>query len=894
MKQSMHSLLIAIGLLALTMPGWAFRSDDEAATSAPAKALPHRSEAVAHPTARQISAAKAWSGVEIQWDLKTGAPASLRGKGLGAGSKGMAPGSQLDYRQEAIAVLNRVATVYRMSEDASREFIAYSMESDALGFHHVRLRQMATGLRVVGGDLIVHFDRRGSPYQVNGRYIPDADVGVMPALTADAALVVARKDMAAAGRPVGFVQGKPELEVYADGIAPILTYALTLIYNDPVAGPGCWRYWVGANDGVVQNRFNDIRKVAVAIPKDNAGISGNILVGEGGASVSVTGWLNGGLYWLLNDAWSVYNRDSSGLYPDSGSLAFRATDAWGASDTVEISAAFNFNLIQNYYRAVHGRNSFNDAGARAVANVHMWGGTDNAYWSPADQEFFFYPGKNFADLAVLDVCAHEFTHAVTEYTADLVYQRESGALNESFSDIFGVVVEFACQGDARASYPNRIAGQADWLLAEDCTYPQRTALRDMRNPARYSQPSRYRGTYWYTGTSDNGGVHCNSGAQNHMMYLLAEGGAGVNDGISYAIAGLGVENARQIAYRALTVYCGPHTDYRAARLAWLSAAQDLNPAWVQVVQAAWAAVGVEDSPVPPGPANLRVLGLNNDYDGDGSADYVVYDYRNGKWYIWGSLSHDWLAYGESFGSSNCLPIPGDYNGGGKSDAMIFDPSHAFWRVIFLEDFTATSMAGFGGDRFVPVPGDYDGDGYTDCALYDMVGGEWYILSPRQRRWLLYGGFFGATDYYPVPGDYNGDGRSDLVLYSEATGDWFILYSNTGTVEHGNFGGPHFVPVPGDYDGDGVSDLALYNYWHGGWYVFSPVAGWLIDGRPWGGYPYVPVPGDFDGDGASDLAVYSPVDALWDIYLSSGDTRHMANFGGKYMVPVVYWPLYWYM
>lgn len=806
----------------------------------------------------------------------------------------MAFGGRRNYAQDAIAVLNKVAAVYRMRENASREFDAYRVDGDSLGFHHVRLRQMAAGLRVMGGELIVHFDRSGRPYQVNGRYIPNASVSATPVLAAAAALAAARKDLAAAGKSSGTIQAGPELEIYADGTAPVLAYALTIVYNEPGAGPGCWRYWIGANDGAVLNRYNDIRTISMAMSGDDAGISGDILAGEGGASASVTGSFSSGMYWLLNGAWSVYNRDNTGHYPDSGSLAFRATSAWGASDPTEMSAAYNFNLIQVYYRAVHGRDSYDGAGAQAVANVHMWGGTDNAYWAPNEQEFFFYPGNQYAELAVLDVCAHEFTHAVTENTANLIYQRESGALNESFSDIFGAAVEFASQPDGRTNYPDRIAGQSDWLLAEDCTYPQQTALRDMRDPARYNQPSRYGGSRWYNGPNDNGGVHCNSGAQNHMMYLLVEGGTGNNDGISYSLAGIGVENARQIAFRALTVYCNPHTDYRAARIAWLSAAQDLNPAWVQNVQAAWVAAGVEEGPPPPSPANLRVLGLNNDYDGDNCGDFAVYDYRNGEWYILSSRTQTWLAYGANFGSSNCLPAPGDYNGGGKSDAMIFEPGKALWRVIYLENSMTETMAGFGGEQFIPVPGDYDGDRYTDCALYDTGGGEWYILSARERRWLLYGGFFGATDFYPVPGDYNGDGRSDLVLYSEATGEWFILYSNTGKVDHGYFGGPHYIPVPGDYDGDGVSDLALYDYWYGGWYVYSPVAGWLIRGYPWGGYPYMPVPGDFDGDGASDLAVYSRDDALWYIYLYSGATWHMTDFGGKYMVPVVYWPLYWYM
>ena len=185
-------------------------------------------------------------------------------------------------------------------------------------------------------------------------------------------------------------------------------------------------------------------------------------------------------------------------------------------------------------------------------------------------------------LAVLDVCGHEVTHGVTQMTANLVYQNESGALNESFSDIFGANIEFNFQADNRSNYPRKSPGTADWLCGEDC-WLSSTALRDFRNPGNVAtvgssgvQPSKYKGTYWYTGSADNGGVHSNSGVQNFFYYLLCEGGSGNNDGIPYNLTGISVNNARQIAYRALTVYCTSTTDYKAVRAAWISAAEDLK------------------------------------------------------------------------------------------------------------------------------------------------------------------------------------------------------------------------------------------------------------------------------------------------------------------------------
>lgn len=887
MSKSTIRIVVCFAAIFMATQVFAFRADEpvsgpaKATTAAALKAAPQKM-----PTDDQKEAAKSLDGAQVEWDAKTGAPASIRGKDLSAknlGGKNLSLSAKKDFTVDAIAVMDRLTRAYRL-RDAERELKPFKTDADELGFHHVRMNQIYQGLRVVGGQLIVHFNKSGQAYQVNGRYVPGIDIETKAVIDANSAVEAAQQDLAKMEKPAGNLKGTVELVVYAQDISPLLAYELTLVYNDEKAGAGNWRYWINANDGTVINHYNDVRK-------SDATISGSLLTGEGGTSVSITGDSSGGFYWLhyTTRHWEIYD------YPNSR-IARNSTASWPTttSGPGEMSAAYNFNNIQTYYLNIHSRNSYDNSGTEAVANVHVTGGTDNAYWDPDTQQFYFYPGSDFGELTVLDVCAHEFTHAVTEKTADLVYQYEPGALNESFSDIFGAIIEFYVQPSGTNVYPSRTAGYADWLLGEDCTYPYDVALRDMRDPQRYDQPSKYHGTDWYYGSGDNGGVHYNSGVQNHFFYLLCEGGAGSNDGISYNITGIGIENARLVAYRALTVYCSRNTDHAAARTAWISAATDLNSSWVSVVQAAWTAVDVSGS-TPTHTSALRAQGLNNDFDNDNKADFALYDYQYGNWYIYSSRYSSWLANGANFGDYSYLPVPGDYNGDGNADVVVYSRSTAWWQVYYT-GIGSASYFQWGSYYCIPAPGDYDGDGKTDFALYDFVYGTWYIFKSSTQTWLVNGVNFGGYGYIPVPGDYNGGGMSDVVVYSEELGLWLLYYTETGSTEYlQDFGVSGYIPAPGDYDYDGVTDFGLYDYWYGYWYIWSPVNGWLVNGSKWGNYYYTPVAGDYDGDGISDIAVYSRYYGDWWIYyMGTGSSAHVTNFGGSPYVPITYWVLYWYM
>jgi Zn-dependent metalloprotease len=677
MKKNQFFLVVLFLVMGGTWEAKAFRGEDlgkPKKTNQTASAPKEKPKRKPQPEQTQAfeKLQKEDAGVSLDWDAEEGTPRCIRGKGIGrqslSGSNALAAQSvyQGTYSQRSLAVMDNLAPLYRL-KSAKQEFRSkQNEESDHLGYRHQRLEQVHQGIPVLGGDVSVHFDPQNSPYQVNGKYIPDLTLSVTPSISANQAVDAAKADFiankGAAANAIALVSG-PDLVVYALGDSPVLAYQI-VIRTRP---DNTWKYWINAQTGAVVRSVSTVCKIAAPTKTGGtaATLTGTRSAGEGGAVVSFAGWTQNGVYYMYDPAnyyylWNANNSatatapttptldavqaiadsatadstspaGTAGLvasFTDPSTYAYRSSANWGTTDPTEVSIAVNMGKVFEYYRTVHNRNGVNGAngaaGKAVAAVVHFDKNYVNAYWDRT--AMYFGDGDNVqsTSLGVLDVCGHELTHGVTEFSANLNYQDESGALNESFSDVMGETIEFYAQPDGRAVYPNDTPGAADWKLGEDC-WLEGSCLRDMRNPAStvtmnsgYQQPSKYGGTYWQnykTDTSDNGGVHQNSGPQNFFYYLLSDGGSGTNDGLSYSVTGIGIINARLVAYRALTVYCTATTDYKGARDAWVSAANDLNPTWVPSVKAAWNAVGVlGTSPVITSATSLRgAVGSNLSY-----------------------------------------------------------------------------------------------------------------------------------------------------------------------------------------------------------------------------------------------------------------------------------------
>jgi Zn-dependent metalloprotease len=282
-------------------------------------------------------------------------------------------------------------------------------------------------------------------------------------------------------------------------------------------------------------------------------------------------------------AWVVHTADNGSTLPGK---AVRSADEPASGDLAVDQAADGITATLSTYAEVFERSSYDGEGAQVVLTVHYEQGYDNAFWNGEQLVFGDGDGKIFGSFTKpVDVLGHEFTHAVTQFTAGLTYQGQSGALNESVSDCFGICVKQRLLGQT--------AEQADWLIGEGIFLPgvQARALRDMAHPGTaYDDPTLGKDpqvgdmSAYVDTTDDDGGVHINSGIPNRAFHLAAT-----------AIGGDSWAGAGQVWYAALTGgQVTADTDFAGFAAATIAVAGDHADA----VRHAWTTVGVTQDSAP--------------------------------------------------------------------------------------------------------------------------------------------------------------------------------------------------------------------------------------------------------------------------------------------------------
>ncbi|MFN7929798.1 MAG: M4 family metallopeptidase [Blastocatellia bacterium] len=464
-------------------------------------------------------------------------------------------------------------------ENAATDLTLRSAEQDDLGHTHLRLTQRHRGVEVFGSQLISHI-KGNEDATIGGRTFDVKEVETTPAISAEQAIENAKAALNFQGEfasePTAKLVVLPH-QVFDKDAANVasLTYQVTLNIEDGTDATALHQYFVSAQDGQIVWHYD-------ALPKDGTGYS------------LYSGTVNVPTFWfgsyLLTDLGHGNCKvfDLNGTTTGTGDHMSDTDNIWGDGTTgnrqsAAVDVQYGIAKTWDYYLNVLGRRGMDGNNGAIDSRVHYGSRYNNAFYSWNSNQISFGDGdgSRFNPLVSLDIVAHEFTHGVTERTANLVYANESGALNESFSDIFGTAVEFYTKSNA------------NYLIGEDCFTPGTAgdALRSMSNPASAGDPDHYSNRY--TGTNDNGGVHTNSGIQNQAFYLLAAGGTNPTSNIT--VDGIGRRNAELIFWRALVYYLFPSANFYDARVATVNAAADLfgpDSKEHRATEAAWEAVGV--------------------------------------------------------------------------------------------------------------------------------------------------------------------------------------------------------------------------------------------------------------------------------------------------------------
>lgn len=553
------------------------------------------------------------AGDDVQVHLRPGNQTvmQLRGRVLEPRAKGAALAGLADSPERTARKLFSANRALLRLAEPDEELALVQNRRDALGHQHLRFGQEYKGLPVWPAELGAHFDRVGNLTLVEGAYVPTPALDSLePKLSGDDAVERAKTEIAP-GKSAS--ASAPQLIIYGPvNRPPRLAWKFELTVSLSEA----WLLVVDAQEGGILHRSSRVCDGQV----QGSGVD---LVG---ASRSVNVWQTDNTYYLADTSKRSYNAafdpindphgvitiaDAQGasvqevLLGASRIVSGNAPDRWDVP--AAISAAFNFSETYDYYLDRHGRNSLDGEGGNITAIVRV-GNYNNASWNGNLRVMLFGEVEPFA--ASLDVIGHELTHGVTQTSAGLLYENQSGALNEAFSDILGDMVEA------------RTRGRNDWLMGSDLKAP----IRNLKDPAAF--------TAWLTGRpypvkmsefaqipntpdSDHGGVHINSSIINHAFYLLAEGMPGA----------IGLGRAESIFFRCLTQHLLAQSQFVDCRLGCVAAAEELfgkDSTEARLTAQAFDTVEILAAPNTPEPTPIPTVA------GPDSILFVYHDFWSGE------------------------------------------------------------------------------------------------------------------------------------------------------------------------------------------------------------------------------------------------------------------------
>ena len=486
-----------------------------------------------------------------------------------------------------VAFLVQNKALFKM-RDAQTELSLARSEVDPLAMTHVRFQQVHRGIPVTGAELAAHYDAAGRITSIDANYVSGIDIDVEPAISASVGQAAAKADILESAKVAdesGLEMSDGKLVVYALEHAPTLAYEFKTraVFGDH---PAIWITTVDAKTGAIIDRYNNLQTATVEA--SGAGVLGDTKKFQVSAA---------GAGYEMNDSSrgvsiNTYTAKGREVGPSRGATVVTSNTltSWdtGTGAGAAVDAHVYAGVVFDYYKKVHARNAIDGAGGAMLSTAHFGQAYDNAFWDGTGMSYGD-GGQIFRPLSAgLDVVAHEFTHGVTEATSGLVYRTQSGALNESVSDIFGVFIEHSYRPD----------DAKNWTMGENISLKPGAGLRDFKNPAAARQPAAM--SQYVNTQQDEGGVHTNSGIPNNAAYLMTMGGT--NPATKTVVKfGIGWEKAEKLWYRANTKYFLATTNFAQAAQATMSAAKDvgLTANEQNIVDCAWKATGVVQGACSP-------------------------------------------------------------------------------------------------------------------------------------------------------------------------------------------------------------------------------------------------------------------------------------------------------
>jgi Zn-dependent metalloprotease len=810
---------------------------------------------------------------EVKTSEATGATRFVNfGKGKKGDLSGL--GRSINAKDKSIAFFNEYGSLFGINNDKV-EMRLDDEKVDGQGNKHQTFKQFYKGVPVFAGVLKTHFDKEEQLNTVNGNAVPEIELDTTPVIDGQNAAATATTLVAEQKGTQELTAKSITLYVFRTGLVEGVSGDDYLAYEVEVTNGSDIRefVYVDAHSGKIVDQFTGIHDAL-----DRRAYNGN------GGNEAQTNAIYAGLpFWKEGDPFPTGN---------------------AAADNILTASKETYDLFYNAFN----RDSFDGLGKKMDSIFNVGFSCPNAFWN-----------GNFigtcAGWTTDDMTGHEWTHAHTGYTHNLIYQYQPGALNEAYSDIFGETIDRINSRDdignseldpARTTDSCSIHTPPVGKLVVNSpaalagTYPAQKATFGpaLTSPLTKDVVAAIDALETAAGSTTNDGCSpiTNAAAVNGKIALVYRGVCGFSVKVYNAqLAGaVGVIVANNISGH-FAMPAGPNSNLvTIPSLSITKAVGDnivANLANTTVNTTLQVTAGTDASSRWLFGEDVASIGLTG----------ALRDMYNPT-----CKSHPGKVSDTAF--YNCeIHIPGN-NAAVHTNSGV--PNHAFALLVDGGTYNGQTINAIGLTKAIHIY-------YRAMSLYQVQTSNFidhadsleqsaadFIASgtnlPNLKTGLPSGEIFTQSDLEQVkkamlavemrkvpcgtnskrpPADFDGDGKTDVSVFRPNGGNWFITNSSNNAFRGEGFGAAGDVITPGDYDGDGKTDLAVFRA--GNWYINGSQTGFR--GVQFGIATDKPVAADYDGDGKADIAVYRG--GAWYISNSSNGQFRGINWGLATDLPV---------